>query len=293
MIDISIVIITLNEEENIGRLLESIKSQTFPRERMEIIVVDCSPIPKGKTVSPTCEIAFRYTNKVFHSQCGFSIQKNYGVLQSTGKYILNLDGDMIISESLIKECFETCEREGHVALYIPEIIIGQGMWIKARNFERSFYDATCNNCVRFIKRIAFIDIDGFDNNIIVGEDWDFDRRIKTKGSTAMVQSPLYHNEGHLKLLRYMRGKVKSAKDICYYVEKWGRDDPLVKKQLGFRYRYFGVYLENGKWKKLIRHPILTLQMYFLKVTMGFIYLTNREVQWYYPQWRSGKYGNDI
>ena len=37
---VSVVITTKNEEENIGRCLESIKKQTYQQNRIEIIVVD-------------------------------------------------------------------------------------------------------------------------------------------------------------------------------------------------------------------------------------------------------------
>ena len=45
----------------------------------------------------------------------------------------------------------------------------------------------------------------------------------------------------------------------------------MKKQLGARYRLLGVFIENGKWKKLIRHPLLTIGMYLLKFMVGITY----------------------
>ena len=53
---------------------------------------------------------------------------------------------------------------------------------------------------------------------------------------------------------------------------WGKNDPDIKKQLGLLYRYFGVFIEQGKWKKLLRHPILTFGMYFLRFLVGVKYI---------------------
>lgn len=276
MVDVSVVIISLNEEENIARCIESVQRQTFPADRMEILLVDCSPIPDGAADSPTMAIARQYIDAVHHSGKGFSIQKNYGAHHSSGKYILNLDGDMTVSETLVQECFDICEAEPFAALYIPEVVVGEGSWIKARNFERSFYDHTCINGVRFIRREAFDAIGGFDEAVVIAEDWDFDRRINEAGPTKMVTSPLYHNEGHLKISSFMKGKAYYSKNLKPYIEKWGVDDPIVKKQLGIPYRYFGVYTENGKWKKLLCHPILTARMYFIKGMTGLQYLIHRE-----------------
>ena len=51
--------------------------------------------------------------------------------------------------------------------------------------------------------------------------------------------------------------------------------PALKKQFGFGYRFFTVFVENGKWKKLVRHPILAVVMYFERVLVGFTYLLNK------------------
>ncbi|MFH1048194.1 MAG: hypothetical protein V1732_00845, partial [Patescibacteria group bacterium] len=48
-------------------------------------------------------------------------------------------------------------------------------------------------------------------------------------------------------------------------------DSEIKKQLGFYYRFIGVFIENGKWKKLIARPILTAGMYFLRFMVGVKY----------------------
>lgn len=57
-----------------------------------------------------------------------------------------------------------------------------------------------------------------------------------------------------------------------YVEKGGKMDSVVKKQLSAKYRLVGIFVENGNWKKLIRHPILTIGMYWLRIRVGFQYL---------------------
>ena len=54
------------------------------------------------------------------------------------------------------------------------------------------------------------------------------------------------------------------------------DDKDIKKQFGLTYRYFGVFLENGKWKKLLSHPILTVGMYFLRFLVGVSFLINKK-----------------
>lgn len=84
---LSVVIITFNEEANIGRTLESV--QTLVSDgRGEIIVVD-----SGST-DRTVEISKSFGAKVFlEGWKGFAAQKNSAIEKAEGEWILSLDAD--------------------------------------------------------------------------------------------------------------------------------------------------------------------------------------------------------
>ena len=270
---ISVIITTKNEEKHISRCLESVKEQSYSQDKIEIIVVD------NNSIDNTKEIAKQYTNKIYDYGPERSAQRNLGAREAKGKYILYLDADMILSNDVISECISMCEDQGILALYIPEKIIGKNFWRPIRNFERSFYNASCIDAVRFIRKDKFLEIGGFDEKLNGPEDWDFDRRIKDIGKIGIIKSPLYHNEESFSLKEYWRKKSYYVKNFSGYVEKWGWNDKIIKKQLGFWYRYFGIFLEQGKWKKLIRHPFLTFKMYFLRIIVGVLYLKEIGAAW--------------
>ena len=177
--------------------------------------------------------------------------------------------------NVIKECVSKCEKEDYVALYVPEKIIGRGFWVRVRDFERSFYNATCIDAMRFIRRDKFLEIGGFDENFFVAEDWDFDKRIRRRGEVSMISVSLYHNEAQFNPKHYLKKKNYYSKTLGKYIQKWDKDDPIIRKQLGGWYRLLGVFMEEGKWKKLLMHPLLTLGMYFLRVMVGVQYLLGR------------------
>jgi len=264
---VSVVVTTRNEEKNIANCLQSIRNQSYHEEKIEIIVVD------NYSSDKTIKMAKKFTDKVYTKGSQRSAQLNFGAIKAKGKYILYPDADMILSEKVIDECVNKCENEGCIALYIPEKIIGNGFWIKIRDFERSFYNATCIDAARFVRRDKFLEMGGFDENMILGpDDWDFDRRIKGAGKVSIINAPLHHNEGKFNLKKYLEKKSYYSKTIDRYLEKWGKDEIIVKKQLEPWYRLFGVFIENGKWKKLITHPLLALCMYFLRFMVGVQYL---------------------
>jgi len=269
---VSVIIATKNEEKNIENCIRSIKNQTYPLDKIELLVID------NNSTDRTKEIAKRFAI-VYNKGPKRASQLNFGVQESKGKYILYPDADMTLSEKVVEECVNKCESEGCIALYIPEKIIGRGFWIKVRDFERSFCNTTCLDAVRFVKKEKFLEIGGFDENIDFGpDDWDFNRRIKQIGDVDIIKSLLFHDEGVFNLERYLKKKKNYLTTFDKYIEKWGLEDPIIKKQLGVWYRLLGVFIENGKWNKLISHPILSLWMYVLRFMVGFQYLKDKVVR---------------
>lgn len=261
---VSVVITTKNEEKNIENCLRSIKGQTFAN--IELIVVD------NFSEDRTVEIAKKYTTKVYFKGPERSSQRNYGAQVANGEYLLYLDADMLLSPKVIDDCVEKCEVGGLDAIYVPERIVGEGFWIKVRDFERSFYTGTVVDAVRFVRRDLFLRVDGFDESLVGPEDWDFDRRVRKIGRTGLVDTPLYHNEGRFNMKRYLKKKSYYSNGIKNYVGKWGPSDKETMKQVGVWYRLMGVFVEKGKWKKLVRNPLLTIAMYCLRLRVALGYL---------------------
>ena len=106
---LSVVIITLNEEANIGRTLASVQP-LIADGKGEIIVVD-----SGST-DRTVEIAKALGAKVFVEEWkGFAPQKNSAIEKATGDWVLSLDADEEIDSLLIDEL--TGKRHGTAAPY--------------------------------------------------------------------------------------------------------------------------------------------------------------------------------
>ncbi len=88
-VEISVVFITLNEEENLPRVLEKL------RWCEEVVVVD-----SGST-DRTLEIAHRFGAHVVHRDFdGFASQKNFADQQASNDWILSLDADEVPSDDL-------------------------------------------------------------------------------------------------------------------------------------------------------------------------------------------------
>lgn len=266
---VSIVIVTKNEEKHIEKCLRSIKDQTYTN--IEIIVIDNNSKDKTK------EIAKKYTSKVFNKGPERSAQRNFGMIEkSKGDYVLYSDADMILSSTLISDSIKKITETKAVALYISEIVMGNSIWGKARRFERSFYDGTVIDCVRFINRKVFIKTGGFDETMTGPEDWDLDKKIRHIGKTALLKTPIYHDEEEFNLGKYLSKKDYYAKSFAKYINKWGKNDADVHKQFSPLYRYLIVFVEKGNWKKLLSHPVESVVMFFLRFLVGVVYVTSKQ-----------------
>lgn len=268
---VSVVITTKNEEKHIVSCLKSIKNQDYPQKKIEIIVVD------NHSTDDTVKLAKKYTQNVFTKGPERSAQRNYGmIIKSHGQYVMYIDADMELSKKVISSCVSRVTKNPDIiGLYIREIVTGDSYWSKVRRFERSFYEGTVIDCVRFIKKSAFVKVKGFDERLTGPEDWDLDKKIRQLGKVDLIKQPIYHNEAEFNLKKYLAKKSYYSKGLDIYIKKWGKDDPDVKKQFSPIYRLALVFLEKRKWKKLIKYPYLSIGMITLRIMVGCNYLIKK------------------
>lgn len=138
MKQLSVVVVTKDEEDNIRACLESIKWAD------EIIVVDVGS--KDRTM----EISKEYTDKVFTRENGLDkiglaeITKNYGIDRATGDWIMVMDADEIMTDELKEEIGEilnkdNTEYDGYLVLrknhFLDKWMKHGGWWEYAQNIE--------------------------------------------------------------------------------------------------------------------------------------------------------------
>jgi len=128
-VKISVALITLNEEENLPRTLESVVPLVRDG-RGEIIIVD-----SGST-DRTLEIARSYGAKIFVEPWkGFAAQKNSAMEKATGDWVLQLDADeeleLALADEINRELDSAKSLDG---FWIPRRNFFLGRWIKHGGF---------------------------------------------------------------------------------------------------------------------------------------------------------------
>ena len=92
---------------------------------------------------------------------------------------------------------------------------------------------------------------------------------------------MFHNEAAFHLGRYLKKKTYYTGSAEAYIAKWTRknpDDPDIRRQYGAFYRFFGVFVEQGRYRRLLAHPVKACGMYFLRFLVGALFLARRSRQ---------------
>ena len=131
---LSVVIITHNEEANIGRTLASVQPLVADGKG-EVIVVD-----SGST-DRTVEIAKSFGAKIFIEDWkGYAAQKNSAIEKASGNWVLSLDADEELEHGLADEVMTIGEPRSRggiaspVGYSIPRKNFFLGRWIKHGGF---------------------------------------------------------------------------------------------------------------------------------------------------------------
>jgi glycosyltransferase involved in cell wall biosynthesis len=161
---LSVVVITLNEEEEIGACLEGVTWAD------EIVVVDSGSSDR------TIEIAKKYTDKVIHHDwAGFGAQKNFAVDCAMHDWVLSLDADERVTPHLREEIQKLLsETPSCVAYRIARKNYFLGQWIRYAGWYpdytiRLFHKKEGRFCEREVHET-----------------------VQVNGVTAFLQHPLEH-----------------------------------------------------------------------------------------------------
>ncbi|MEP2670052.1 MAG: glycosyltransferase [Cyclobacteriaceae bacterium] len=117
---ISAVIITFNEEANIGRCIDSLKPLAD-----EIIVVDCYSTDSTKEICLRKKVTF-----VENEFLGFANQKNFAASLATKEYILSLDADEYLSPDLTQSLLKVKQNLAYDGYTMNRLSSYAGEWIR-------------------------------------------------------------------------------------------------------------------------------------------------------------------
>ncbi len=229
---ISIIIPTLNEADNIGKLLEYLLDNSVYENISEIIVVD------GGSIDDTVlKVNFAIKNnakiKLQNSTKGRAKQMNEGAKRATGSIFYFLHADSFPPQNFDQYVIDEVEK-GNLAGCFRMQFDSTHWWLRLASWLTQFSWRACRggDQSQFIAKSLFEEIGGFDESFIIYEDNDLINKLYVKKQFIVINKKLktsarlYERVGIWKLQYHF---------WVIYIKKWLGATP---KEL---YRY---YLDN-------------------------------------------------
>ncbi|MBU4346027.1 MAG: glycosyltransferase [Candidatus Omnitrophica bacterium] len=210
---ISVVIPTLNSSQYLSQTLESLKRQTYPN--VEIIIVD------NYSKDNTPQIAEKFGATVYLAGPERAAQDNYGIHKAKGEFVYLTGSDMIIDSDYIEQAVDKCLEEGYDAIYASVLSKeGGGFWERVKALERlSFIGSNLIEAARFFKKSVFMQLGGFDENL-VGVEEDFQHRLDTSGyKTGRINAREVHLHEATTLTEVFKKSYYYGKFMPNYLKK--------------------------------------------------------------------------
>lgn len=210
---VSVIIPVRNRPDLIRRCIDVVRDSNY--RYIEVIVVDGNSTDDTALVAQeTADQVIIFPTKGDH-RCA---QRNLGVRESTGDYVLILDSDMEIGPHVISQAVEKMSDSSVSGVIVPEISFGEGFWAKCKALEKSFYlGIPWMEAARFYRRSDYLAVGGYDETMTSGEDWDLSQRMTSCGILSRTKDVIRHNEGNIGLIQTMKKKYYYAGELRKYV----------------------------------------------------------------------------
>jgi succinoglycan biosynthesis protein ExoA len=197
--NVSVVIPARNEERTIGLVLDALHGQTYPAERMEVIVAD------GRSTDSTREKIDSHAR----SRAGWRLRwidnpglsapagLNAGLREAGGEVILRMDAHAVPDPDYVEQCVRVLERTGCDGAGGAIVIQPGGSGVVARAIAAAVADPFATGGVRYrsggeegevdtvpfaaFRRDVFRRVGRFNEQVPVNEDYEFNYRVRAAG----------------------------------------------------------------------------------------------------------------
>jgi len=228
-----------NEEKHIGRCLESILANDYPKDRMEILVLD------GMSEDRTREIVQGYARRsarvrlVDNPQKHIPTAMNIGIREARGERILKMDAHSTYQLEYISRCVHyqnvyDAENVGGVWKMVPGTdtalvkanVLGLGSRFGSGNAnvkvgveKPTWSDTAAFGC---FKKDLFERIGPYDEHLLSSSDLDLNQRIQAAGGGILLVPDVVINYAADANLRALRRHVFADGVWVSYVMKFGK-----------------------------------------------------------------------
>jgi glycosyltransferase involved in cell wall biosynthesis len=203
-IPVSIIVPCRNEEKTIRQMLESIISQTYPKEKLELILSDAQSTDK------TLEVVRQFQSEhadlrltlVENTRNSIPAGLNQAIRQARGDILIRLDAHSVPIPEYVQRCVEAHQKEkGDNIGGVWDIRPGTGTWIAEAIAGAAAHPLGAGDALyRLNAREGAVDtvpfgsfkrslidrVGYFDETLLTNEDYEFNVRVREAGGVVWL-----------------------------------------------------------------------------------------------------------
>ena len=212
---VSVVLPIRNEERYIERSLDAVLKQSYPQDRLEVLVVD------GMSTDATRSIVARYQEEYPHVHLLDNPEKivsfalNRALAAARGQVVIRVDGHCEIDRHYVRRCVDHLDRDGVVGVggpieTIAETVVGRAIAVamSSRFGVGGSRFRTSGGKSLFVDTVPFpaytreaVDRAGpFDEELVRDQDDEYNYRLRKLGGKLLLADDVrsrYYSRGSL------------------------------------------------------------------------------------------------
>lgn len=262
---LSVLVPAYNEVGYVRSCIEAVLGADYPREKLEVIVIDDGSTDKTYEEATSC--TDHDSVRLFHKRNGGKFSAlNYGLYFATGEIVVTIDADSRVTGDALKKIVAPMQADPAIGAVAGDIHVGNRSnllthaqfleYLVSINVNRRMYDVlrvvpVIPGCLGAFRRSALEDIGGYDPDTLT-EDFDLTIQLLKAGyevrmspAVADTETPPTWRDLYRQRIRWYRGNLETV---------WKHADVFLNPSYGYLHSFaFPVRLLS-----MVSGPLITI-----------------------------------
>ncbi|MFH1424490.1 MAG: glycosyltransferase [archaeon] len=209
--EVSVIVITYNEEQNLGECLESLVAQDYPPKDYEILIVDADSTDRTHEIVKKFSKKYKNISLHIEKKMGRPASRNRGIKEAKYGYVAFTDADCVVPKNWLSELAKAFDKNRTENLagvgganiapkdavdFMKAVYIAQNTFlgslgsVQSKVFDKvgKVRSIACANA--FYDKRKLEEVDGFTKGI-VGDDWELNYKLRKKGYELLTVPKSY------------------------------------------------------------------------------------------------------
>jgi succinoglycan biosynthesis protein ExoA len=227
---VSIVVAMRNEEESIGKCLDSLAAQDYPHELLEALVIDGRSADRSREIVSSMMGRVPNLRLLDNEKIVSPAAFNIGIREARGEVVIIISAHSYLAPDYVSRCVEYLHQTGADCVGGPIETVGESDTARAIALAMSSPFGVGDAAFRYSDQEQYVDtlafgayrrevfdrVGLFDEELVGSEDDEFNYRLRSGGGKLFLTPAIrsfYHGRSSLRDLcgqyfRYGRGKVR-------------------------------------------------------------------------------------